>query len=174
MPKTQTVKINDAIDALKHYADLDHDEAVEALSKNLPIKDETPAEPLTRYQHVNTAYSSLSLWFLVGRQTVSKLSSHVNDKIIHNEALTASRRELVLDCLINIDKISNDDAKLELLDKLVVDNMQLSLLHLGEDQTYSGNLHRCLCQALELTNSDANKLCTLIGSDEPKSAAPTK
>ena len=157
MPKSPTDKISDAIDALKKYSNLDHAEAVEVLSKTLP--ESVSSEPLTSIPAVNSTINNVWVFFAKTKDILSKAASDVNNKIIHNESLSNSRLEIVLACIAKLESTDDESVQIKLLEKLVVDNMQLSLQHLGPECTYSGNLHSSLCRSLSLSNSDANRLC---------------
>lgn len=164
-PKTKQNKSNPKIDSmvevLKAYLQLHHEEAVEALQKKIPepeVKPE-PKAPLTESPALNSALTMAYSWGRTGFTLFGQGVAYAQKNIIHNEALKKKRQDLVAKCLDDLEDITHDSEKLEKFEELLISNMALSLEHLGADYIHSGKLHRCLCDALNLTDMEADKLC---------------
>lgn len=177
--KSAEKKVQDAIAALRNYVKIDHEKAVEALAQRTPKKEDAQqsAEPLVKNQTVNTALTTAGRWWSSSMSFVSNSVDYLHKHVVHTPALTTARQKLVHEYLTKLAELSEPSEQLELIKKLVVDNMALSIEHLAkgcedrskisEDILHSGSLHNALLQALELSKEEACQLCHIA---EPQAA----
>ncbi len=148
MPKSNKVKVEDALLVIQAY-----------------IKGEAsapvPPSPVANDGEDKTWVTTLSIWGKTAFKGACDAVSYMNDKVIHNPELAKARQKAAQNCVESIaaDEGLADDAKLEMIQGLLIQNMKLSVEYLGgEDNNHSGNFHRMLCDALDINFVDAKEL----------------